>query len=197
MTGTKIIAWASGAAGALCATGLALAASASANNIVYPQGASSNIERIAWNARGESLAVRLLAAHNAERDRLHLPRLKWNSSLERAAGNWAQQLSHRGYLQHADQRTRASAGENLWMGAAGYWNVESMVGMFVDEKKYYRNDSFPNISRTGNWADVGHYSQMVWRDTQEVGCALETDRGYDVLVCRYWPAGNIWGQKAY
>ncbi|HCS18663.1 MAG TPA: SCP-like extracellular, partial [Erythrobacter sp.] len=39
--------------------------------------------------------------------------------------------------------------------------------------------------------------QVVWRDTQEVGCAVVTARGNDVLVCRYWPAGNVWGQKAY
>jgi len=38
---------------------------------------------------------------------------------------------------------------------------------------------------------------VVWRDTQEVGCAVATARGNDVLVCRYWPAGNVWGQKAY
>ena len=95
------------------------------------------------------------------------------------------------------KKGRNQTGENLWMGTAGHWQVETMVGMFIAEKKHYRHAHFPNISKTGNWADVGHYSQVVWRDTQEVGCAVATAAGNDVLVCRYWPAGNVWGQKAY
>ena len=191
MDGSKIIALLGGALATLCATGAALAASGSSENNVPER----SVER-----RGEpggGIAARSLAAHNAERERLRLPRLKWNRKLESEAGQWAQVLSRKGMLQHADQGTRNSTGENLWMGSAGHWNVEKMVGMFIDERKHYRHDTFPNISRTGNWADVGHYSQIVWRDTREVGCAVVTGRGNDVLVCRYWPAGNVWGQKAY
>ena len=187
MDGSKIIVLLGGATGLLCATAIAMAASASANE-----------SRISGErSGGGAIAARALAAHNAERERLRLPRLKWNRKLESEAGEWARHLSRLGMLQHADQRGRNSTGENLWMGSAGGWPVEAMVGMFIDEKKHYRHGSFPDISRTGNWADVGHYSQIVWRDTQEVGCALVTGRGNDVLVCRYWPAGNVWGQKAF
>lgn len=188
MDGKKIIALLCGAAGMLCATGLGLTASLSARETASIEGGGS---------ANDLMAVRALASHNAERTRLGLPRLKWNRRLEHQAGQWARVLAARGALQHADQRMRNAAGENLWMGTTGGWPVESMVGMFIDEKKHYRHDKFPNISRTGNWADVGHYTQIVWRQTQEVGCALHTARGNDVLVCRYWPAGNIYGQTAY
>ncbi len=185
-----------GALGLLCATGAALAASesSSANSVRELR------ERSHAGAQAPSdlhLAARTLRVHNEERRRLGLPPLKWNGHLEKEAGQWARVLSSRGVLQHADGRTRNGTGENLWMGTAGHWPVETMVRMFVDEKKLYRHSDFPNISRTGNWADVGHYSQIVWRDTKEVGCAVETARGNDVLVCRYWPAGNVWGEKAY
>lgn len=143
------------------------------------------------------VAARLLRTHNRERQRLRLTPLKWNVNLEREAKQWARHLSRRGMLKHADRKTRNRTGENLWMGTAGRWPVERMVGMFIDERRYYRHASFPNISKTGNWADTAHYSQIVWRDTKEVGCAVVTARGNDVLVCRYWPAGNIYGQKAY
>ncbi len=188
MEGSKIIVLLGGATGLLCATAIALAASASAREATI-SGARMEAS--------DMLAPRMLAVHNAERERLRLPRLKWNRNLEREAGQWARVLSRNGMLQHADQGSRNSTGENLWMGTAGGWQVEAMVGMFIDERKHYRHATFPNISRTGNWADVGHYTQIVWRDTQEVGCAVVTGRGNDVLVCRYWPAGNIWGQKAY
>ena len=166
-----------GAVGTLCATGIAVTASASS------PGATSDLH----------LAARMLRTHNADRERLDLPRLKWNIHLEKEARAWAHELSRRGKLDHADRATRNGTGENLWMGAAGNWPVETMVGMFIEERKHYRPGAFPNVSRTGNWKDVGHYTQVIWRDTQEVGCALVTQRGNDVLVCRYWPAGNVWG----
>lgn len=143
------------------------------------------------------LASRILDTHNVERERLRLPRLKWNPHLEREASEWARSLGRRGVLEHADGSSRNGTGENLWMGTAGAWNVETMVGMFLDERKHYRHGAFPDVSRTGNWADVGHYTQIVWRDTREVGCAMVTERGNDVLVCRYWPAGNVWGARAF
>lgn len=168
------------------------------------RGGSSSPEREArkQNAahgfhQASGLASRILDTHNTERDRLRLPRLKWNPHLEREAAEWARSLGRSGVLQHADGRQRNGTGENLWMGTAGAWKVETMVGMFLDERKHYRHGAFPDVSRTGNWADVGHYTQIVWRDTREVGCAVATERGNDVLVCRYWPAGNVWGAKAF
>lgn len=170
-----------GALGLLCATGIAVTASASS-----PAG-RSDLHR----------AADILALHNQEREQLGLPKLKWNVHLEREAEQWAYELSRRGRLEHADRGKRNGTGENLWMGSAGYWSYDTAVGLFIDEKKHYRHNAFPEISKTGKWQDVAHYTQVVWRDTQEVGCAFITARGNDVLVCRYWPAGNVWGRKAY
>ncbi|MDG5749366.1 CAP domain-containing protein [Qipengyuania sp. XHP0207] len=172
-----------GAIGLLSATAIGVAASASSSS----QLRTSDVRT----------ASRILDAHNQERDRLRLPRLKWNVHLEREAHRWAHELSRKGRLQHADHTARDGTGENLWMGTAGHWSPDMAVGRFIEEKKHYRHGSFPHISRTGNWADVAHYTQIVWRDTQEVGCAWVTARGNDILVCRYWPAGNVWGRKAY
>lgn len=191
MDGTKIKALLGGALGMLCATGIAVAASAGSTD------RNEALMREAGAKRGGDLTSRMLGAHNAERVRLRLPALKWNRKLENEAGEWARALSRQGVLQHADGAARNGTGENLWMGSSGHWQVEAMVGMFIDEKRHFQRGAFPDISRTGNWADVGHYSQIVWRDTQEVGCAVTTGRGNDVLVCRYWPAGNVWGQKPF
>lgn len=144
-----------------------------------------------------SEAARLLTVHNAERTRLGLPPLTWNASLARDAGDYARVLLARGRLEHAGARDRKGSGENLWMGTAETWSSDAMVGMFLDERRYFRAAAFPDVSLTGNWADVGHYTQIVWRDTREVGCAIDTGNGMDVLVCRYYPAGNVVGQAPY
>lgn len=140
---------------------------------------------------------RLLIGHNTERARLRLPLLVWNPALARDARSYAKVLLARGELQHASHDARKGHGENLWMGTAGAWDAKGMVDMFLDERRYFRPAAFPNVSLTGHWSDVGHYSQIVWRETKEVGCALDSAKGLDVLVCRYFPAGNVLGETPY
>lgn len=140
-----------------------------------------------------SFEGRLLAAHNEERVAHGIRPLHWSATLAAQADSWAQTLASRGILYHSAERQ--GAGENLWMGTSGYFVAEDMVGGFVKEGNHFRPGRFPDVSNTGNWADVGHYTQLIWPATQEVGCALETGHGNDVLVCRYFPAGNMMGAQ--
>lgn len=137
---------------------------------------------------------RMLAAHNAPRAALGLPPLGWSPELAGDAAAWARTLSRERSLRHQQQK---GEGENLWMGTAGGYSYEQMVGSWSDERRFYRPGVFPEVSRTGSWHDVGHYTQMVWRTTAYVGCAMSSDRGWDYLVCRYSPPGNWIGMKAY
>jgi len=143
-------------------------------------------------------AQTLLAEHNRARDAVGVPRLAWSSKLAREAQVWAEQLAREGRMRHSTSEESGGAGENLWMGSAGYYSPQRMVGAFVDEKRIYRHGPFgANVSTTGKWQDVGHYTQVVWRGTQQVGCAVARGAKDDFLVCRYYPAGNWWGQTAY
>jgi hypothetical protein len=69
-----------------------------------------------------------------------------------------------------------------------------MVGDLIAEKKAFRSGVFPYVSATGNWEDVGHYTQIVWADTDRVGCGLSSSQDDDYLVCRYARAGNVMGE---
>jgi uncharacterized protein YkwD len=139
----------------------------------------------------------LLAEHNSERDRAGVPRLAWSGKLAHEAYQWAEVLAREGSMRHAPRDVSGGAGENLWMGAAGYYGPDSMIGAFVDEKRVFVHGTFPKVSKTGRWQDVGHYTQVVWRDTKEVGCAVARGDRDDFLVCRYWPAGNWMGQAPF
>ena len=61
------------------------------------------------------------------------------------------------------------------------------------------NDYVTNSSTDATKA-VGHYTQIVWKNTTKVGCGIAnslTDRGGEWVVCRYSPPGNYVGQKPY
>lgn len=136
-----------------------------------------------------------LEAHNEARAEFGTEPLRWSEELEREARDWAQMLARTGVMRHSSTGERRGQGENLWMGTAGHFRPDQMIGHFVDEKRYFRAGRFPQVSRTGNWSDVGHYTQIVWADTREVGCAAVRDIRYDFLVCRYWPSGNVLGEN--
>ena len=153
---------------------------------------------VASPAAAQSFAAafpaRILAAHNAERARAGVPPLVWDNSLGTAAAGYATQMAMSGRFAHSDRSLRRGTGENLWMGTHGAFSVEAMVGGWTSEKRFFVPGTFPNVSRSGDWADVGHYTQMIWPTTQRVGCALASTGRIDYLVCRYAGAGNIDGR---
>lgn len=139
---------------------------------------------------------RLLDAHNVERRRAGVPPLIWDDRLETEARVWARRLIETDRFEH--DPAPHGHGENLWTGWGGrVWTPEEMVGEWIAEKANYRNGTFPNVSRTGDWTAVGHYSQLIWSGTTHVGCAIVSRGDRSVLACRYSPPGNIDGRRAY
>jgi hypothetical protein len=138
--------------------------------------------------------ARILAAHNAQRAALRLPPLVWDPVLGAAAAAYAQQMAITGRFEHSDRSQRRGIGENLWSGSHGAFSVEAMVAAWASERRDFVPGIFPNNSRTGNWMDIAHYTQMIWPGTQRIGCALAASPRADYLICRYSPAGNIDGR---
>jgi len=128
---------------------------------------------------------RLLATQNMERVAIGVPPLAWNEQLASDARAWANQLAATGRFEHsADDPGKVPEGENLWAGTPRAYSPEAMVGLWTAEKKDYRAGVFPNNSRSGDVENVGHYTQLIWRDTRQVGCATAVGRDEEFLVCR-------------
>ena len=124
-----------------------------------------------------------------------MPPLVWDAELGNGAATYAQQMAFTAMFQHSNRQARRGIGENLWMGTHAAFSVEAMVGGWSSEKRHFMPGVFPNNSRTGNWEDVGHYTQMIWPTTTRVGCALASTPRVYYLVCRYGSAGNIDGRR--
>ncbi|MFT3976407.1 MAG: CAP domain-containing protein [Sphingomonas bacterium] len=144
-----------------------------------------------------NFADRLLARHNRERVAMGIPPLQWDDRLAGSAQRWANYLAATGRFEHAPERQYDPQGENLWAGTRGAFTLERMVDAWIREKRYFTPGVFPNNSSTGNVEDIGHYTQLMWRDTGEVGCAIARGRVEDVLVCRYSDAGNYIGERPF
>lgn len=153
--------------------------------VAQAAGASNNV--------ASQFPARILAAQNALRAQAGLPPMMWDTALGDAAANYAMQLAFTNSFRHSDRSARLGTGENLWMGTRGAYSYEAMVGAWASERRFFVPGVFPVVSRTGNWEDVGHYTQIVWPTTTRVGCAVASSARVDILVCRYSPAGNVDG----
>jgi cysteine-rich secretory family protein len=137
----------------------------------------------------------ILQQHNVYRSALHLPPLSWSPELALDALAWGKNLASDNKMKH-DFSIRGKEGENLFTGTAGAYSPTEMVSFWGNEKKDFVYGTFPDCA-TSRSAVVGHYTQVIWKTTTVVGCALVSNGKLDYLVCRYAQPGNMVGQKPY
>lgn len=158
-------------------------------------GSAAPAQPLLEGATGE-LAQRLLAAHNSERALVGAPPLQWDASLAAHAASYGPALASLRRLVHSPREGRPGERENLAMAWHGTMTPEQLVNMWSSEKQMLQPGLFPAVSRTGQWEDVAHYTQMVWPTTTRVGCAIFA-ADWDYLICRYSPPGNIDGKPIF
>jgi uncharacterized protein YkwD len=135
-----------------------------------------------------TLAREMLAAHNAIRARLKLRPLTWSGRLESWARVWAEVLIRERDFAH---RPNNPFGENPYMVSGGKTGPAQVTQSWASEAADYDYES------NGCRRVCGHYTQIVWRNTREVGCAVAEAADRQIWVCNYNPPGNIIGQRPY
>jgi len=144
----------------------------------------------------------LLSAHNQVRAAVTLPvgyagtwaplpRLSWSSALEASAQSWVNTLrdSKNCVPSHDDT---SPYGENIAGGTVGYTITMAFEAWAAEMPSYAFSPVYAFDKSTG------HYTQIVWRNTTELGCAMaQCPSGYLVYSCRYNPAGNVVGAQPY
>ena|SRR5689334_17698379 len=139
-------------------------------------------------AKPVSISHEMLAAHNAVRNKVGVPELVWSPELAEIAQKWAIRLVSEGGLRHPQ---KAQYGENLYLISGGRASPESVVQAWAAESRDYDYRSNSCRSR------CGHYTQLVWRNTKQVGCAVSRAQRTEVWVCEYNPPGNYVGERPY
>jgi uncharacterized protein YkwD len=125
-----------------------------------------------------------VAAHNAVRAKHCAPPLTWSPAIASVARKWADRLAGMGCntLEHS----RGKLGENLAAATAGSMSDGDVTKMWYGEIASY------DFRRPGFSMETGHFTQVVWKGTTQLGCASATcASGWQIWVCNYDPPGNV------
>ncbi len=137
-----------------------------------------------------------------------LPLMSNTSTLRNSAASWASgcNFAHSGW---------SGIGENLFVGTSitTSWTLENAINDWAYEARFV---SYPNGASTVGCNDgssgstcrskIGHYTQMVWQTTTQVGCAIQScpngvtnfsSKQSQLIVCHYSPQGNYYNGTDY
>lgn len=123
----------------------------------------------------------IIEKHNAYRAQHCVPPLAWSDELAASAQQWANKCGKK-------HGAHGKFGENL------AWGATRTAANAVDD--WYKEVNRYNYGKPGFAHGIGHFTQMIWKNTTKVGCGAtrcNSKVGY-LWVCRYAPAGNWFGQ---
>lgn len=129
-----------------------------------------------------------LKAHNEYRRKHGVPPLKLDKEICKFSQQWADHLIKRDALQHSNN---SDYGENIFMvqssdpkfTVAGKEAVDS----WYEEIKYHKFGLEPKSLASG------HFTQVIWKESKQLGVAFAKMGGKIVVVANYYPAGNMIG----
>ncbi len=160
----------------------------------------------------------MLEAHNRVRASVGVPPLAWSEMLAGVAQARAERQAAEGCRMQHDPEQKWYGENILWASALVYrragdvdasgavrtedvravqkLTAEDVVGAWAEEAEWFvaaENRCTAPAGRT-----CGHYTQLVWRDSREVGCGMAVcgDSG-QIWVCNYKPQGNYVGRRPF
>jgi len=140
-----------------------------------------------------------LDRHNILRAKHGAPSLKISNALNVSAQKWADNLMKTGSFQHSVSGTtrRKNVGENLFSSWSSDPNAtvkgcQAADNWYSEIKDYNFGDSEEQLMKF--FSKVGHFTQLVWDETEYLGVGYVFKNGKCVVVAQYEPAGNMVGR---
>ena len=145
-----------------------------------------------------------LKIHNDARSEVGVPALSWSSSLSEDALQWAIEMAEKDEMFHSTNDSRPGQGENLYYWCCSTGEIETFSSTPGKDASvlWYNEINDYTYAEVGSPLNesvmIGHYTQMVWSSTTEVGMAkARSASGKEYVVARYSPAGNWVGEFPY
>lgn len=139
-------------------------------------------------------AREFLEAHNEARTAVGVEPLNWSQKLGNASSLMVRYQRNKMGCEFANLTASKYGGNQLW---AGVMTVAPRVAVeeWVKEKKFYVHVNNTCVGKH----ECGVYTQVVWRNSTEVGCAQATcvKEKASLTICFYDPPGNVIGETPY
>uniref|UniRef100_A0A0N4Z2X0 SCP domain-containing protein n=1 Tax=Parastrongyloides trichosuri TaxID=131310 RepID=A0A0N4Z2X0_PARTI len=109
-----------------------------------------------------------------------------NETINKISEDYAKKLASQNVLKHSGIK---GYGENL------LYMSESLV-MKRGIKSWYEEVKYYDFSNPVYNSKTGHFTQLVWKKTKQVGFGVAQNGSRVFVVCHYTPRGNVIGQFA-
>jgi len=127
-----------------------------------------------------------LKAHNEYRKKHHAPPIVLSDDLCQVAQAWADKIAANDKMEHSEN----GFGENIYWSSGDATEGKVPVEHWYSEVKDYKFQSDLDYQK-----GTGHFTQVVWKDTKEMGIAKATGKkGGTYVVGSYNPSGNFVGK---
>ena len=140
----------------------------------------------------ETIRKNILENHNYHRRRHQVGDLTRNSEIEKIAQSYSEKLASTGEFNHSGNTYKGTKlGENLYKNWGSY--QVSVTGTEASNSWYDEIKDY-DFNNPGFSMDTGHFTQLVWKGSKELGCGASCQNNACVVTCNYYPPGNYIGQ---
>ena len=139
--------------------------------------------------------TQILTRHNEKRQLHNTTPLVWSKVAAKRARAWCWNLLKTQSFEHRPDNVY---GENLYR-RQGLVGKLAQVGALAAEAWYNEVKGYTwGLTERERWEEegnvTGHFTQLVWRTSKEVGCGYAARKGVAYVCCNYGPKGNRYGQ---
>ena len=138
----------------------------------------------------------LVSLHNTLRTKHRVGKLTKLQAIATMAQKTATNCAKIKTLQHSqDKYNNQPVGQNLYVKTNAPSANDVMQGWYYKEEPNYNYST----GKSKNGGVIGHFTQVVWKSTTQIGCAVATGtylayQNSYYVCCNYFPAGNYIGQ---
>ncbi len=163
----------------------------------------SSLGQIQYDPTGSQFSHKqvkdFLTHHNIARTEFKVPPLIWDASIATYAQEWAEFLAKKKKckLLHRDEleKNPENYGENLyWISSGDNFEPVRASLNWYEEKSIFEKNNY----QFNHHLDMGHYTQMIWKNTTHVGAGYaQCPSGAIIVVANYNPPGNYIGENPF
>ena len=153
------------------------------------ENVDKNTEIVGNEGEFDRFAIDALKSHNEYREKHGVPKLILNKRLCQFSQDWVNNLASTNNFEHSEcVWENKQVGENIAMCQGRILDGKFATDIWYEEIKNY------DFNNPGFGSETGHFTQVIWKESRELGIAYAKNGDVYFAVANYYPAGNEEGR---